>query len=230
MTATILIIEDHNDIQRLLCEELSTDYQVLQAYSGTEGLLYLKTEKPDLVLLDIMLPGLSGQEVLEQARQFSDVPIIMVTALDDKAMVSQYLLSGANDYVTKPFDLNELRARIAVQLRLAHTSTDKPTETLKHLNITLDLQTFEIRSEAVSISLSKKEFDIFKLLLENPQKVFTKAQLYENVWKEPFLAEEHVLNTQLSNLRKKLHQLDPTQEYIKTVWGIGVRLTESRDL
>ena len=125
MTATILIIEDHNDIQRLLCEELSTDYQVLQAYSGTEGLLYLKTEKPDLILLDIMLPGLSGQEVLEQARQFSDIPIIMVTALDDKAMVSQYLLSGANDYVTKPFDLNELRARITVQLRLAHTSTDK---------------------------------------------------------------------------------------------------------
>lgn len=187
MTATILIIEDHNDIQRLLCEELSTDYQVLQAYSGTEGLLYLKTEKPDLVLLDIMLPGLSGQEVLEQARQFSDVPIIMVTALDDKAMVSQYLLSGANDYVTKPFDLNELRARIAVQLRLAHTSTDKASETLKHLNITLDLQTFEIRSETASLSLSKKEFDIFKLLLENPQKCLPKPNSTRTYGKNLFL-------------------------------------------
>lgn len=220
----ILIIEDNNDINEILQDLLDKDHEVTCAFSGTEGLFYFSQNKFDLVLLDIMLPGKSGDEVLREIRQTSDTPVIMLTALGDKKLISEYLMNGADDYITKPFDLDEVYARVTVQLRHSLTNQQKEVENLQYKNITLDYQTYSITNQETSIRLGKKEFAIFKLLLNNPKQVFTKENLYEHVWQEIYLPSDNTLNTHLSNLRKKLSELDPDEEYIETLWGLGVRL------
>lgn len=221
--AKILIIEDNNDINEILQDLLKEQHEVFPAFSGTEGLMLFRYEAIDLVLLDIMLPGKNGEEVLAEIRQGSNVPVIIITALGDKKTVSDYLLNGANDYITKPFDLDEVRARVMVQLRSAQPAeTEKPC--LCYKNITLDENSFAIQSGDQSLRLGKKEFEILKTLMSRPKQIFTKEQLYEQVWQESYLPGDNTLNTHLSNLRKKISQLDAENEYIETVWAVGVKL------
>ena len=224
--ARILLIEDNNDIQEILYSLLSEDHEVLQAFSGTEGLRLFQQESIDLVLLDIMLPGKNGDQVLEEIRLQSQVPVIMLTALGEKSLVSQYLLDGANDYIVKPFNLDEVAARVTVQLRSNQQSQPKPTGETSIKNIRLLPDTFEIASGDQSMRLGKKEFQIFQTLLAHPKKIFTKEELYELVWEETYLPGDNTLNAHLSNLRKKLAQLDRSTDYIETIWGLGVRLKE----
>ena len=224
--ARILLIEDNNDIQEILYSLLSEDHEVLQAFSGTEGLRLFQQESIDLVLLDIMLPGKNGDQVLEEIRLQSQVPVIMLTALGEKSLVSQYLLDGANDYIVKPFNLDEVAARVTVQLRGSQQSQPKPTGETLIKNIRLLPDTFEIASGDQSMRLGKKEFQIFQTLLAHPKKIFTKEELYESVWEETYLPGDNTLNAHLSNLRKKLAQLDSSTDYIETIWGLGVRLKE----
>ena len=224
--ARILLIEDNNDIQEILYSLLSEDHEVLQAFSGTEGLRLFQQESIDLVLLDIMLPGKNGDQVLEEIRLQSQVPVIMMTALGDKHLISQYLLAGANDYIVKPFNLDEVAARVTVQLRGSQQSQSKPAGETLIKNIRLLLDTFEIASGDQSMRLGKKEFQIFQTLLAHPKKIFTKEELYESVWEETYLPGDNTLNAHLSNLRKKLAQLDSSTDYIETIWGLGVRLKE----
>ena len=224
--ARILLIEDNNDIQEILYSLLSEDHEVLQAFSGTEGLRLFQQESIDLVLLDIMLPGKNGDQVLEEIRLQSQVPVIMMTALGDKHLISQYLLAGANDYIVKPFNLDEVAARVTVQLRGSQQSQPKPTGETLIKNIRLLPDTFEIASGDQSMRLGKKEFQIFQTLLAHPKKIFTKEELYELVWEESYLPGDNTLNAHLSNLRKKLAQLDRSTDYIETIWGLGVRLKE----
>lgn len=197
--ARILQIEDNNDIQKILQDFFSEEHEVIQAYSGTEGLRLFEAENIDLVLLDIMLPGKSGEQVLQEIRKVSSVPIIMLTALSDKQMISQYLLAGANDYIVKPFNLEEVYARVTVQLRSV-TKSHNPATTkqtaLSIKNITVNPDTFEISYLEKSV----------RSLLQYPKKIFTKEDLYESVWKEPYLPGDNTLNAQLSNLRRKLAQ------------------------
>ena len=153
----------------------------------------------------------------------------MLTALGDKKLISQYLLDGANDYIVKPFDLKEVFARVTVQLRqnAEHQSENsrKTENLLQNLkNIQFDAASFEISSKTETIRLAKKECQILQILLQHPKKIFTKEELYELIWEESYLPGDNTLNTHLSNLRKKLHQLDPNHEYIETIWGVGVRL------
>ncbi len=220
----ILIIEDNNDINDMLQDLLNKDYEVTCAFSGTEGLFYFSQKKFNLVLLDIMLPGKSGDRVLKEIRQISDIPVIMLTALSDKKLVSEYLMNGANDYITKPFDLDEVYARVTVQLRNSLTNQKQVAESLQYKNIVLDYQSFAIMNQERSIRLGKKEFMIFELLLDNPKQVFTKENLYEHIWHDLYLPGDNTLNTHISNLRKKLAELDPHEEYIETLWGLGIRL------
>ncbi|WP_339283873.1 response regulator transcription factor [Oceanobacillus sp. FSL K6-3682] len=221
--AKILVVEDNNEINQMLVELLSESYHVVGAYSGTEGLLLFQQESPDLVLLDIMLPGKNGDQVLSEIRKASQVPVIMLTALGEKRLVSEYLLNGANDYITKPFDDDELFARVTVQLR--HFRQDLKTDSLRYIkNIMVDMSNFEISRNEESVRLGKKEFEILTYLLEHPNQIFTKEQLYEIIWKENYLPGDNSLNAQLSNLRKKIAVLDSEEEYIETIWGIGVRL------
>lgn len=227
--ARILIVEDNNEIQEILRTLLSEEHEVIQAFSGTEGMIRFEQGGIDLILLDIMLPGKNGDQVLKAIRQDSSVPVIMLTALSDKKLISQYLLDGANDYIVKPFDLDEVFARITVQLRqnsdkqpaeIEHS--DKLTQQLK--NIQFDPDSFEIKNSQETIRLAKKECLILQTLLRHPKKIFTKEELFELVWEDTYLPGDNTLNTHLSNLRKKLSQLDPEQEYIETIWGVGVRL------
>ncbi len=221
--AKILVVEDNNEINQMLVELLSESYHVVGAYSGTEGLLLFQQESPDLVLLDIMLPGKNGDQVLSEIRKASQVPVIMLTALGEKRLVSEYLLNGANDYITKPFDDDELFARVTVQLR--HFRQDLKTDSLRYIkNIMVDMSNFEISRNEESVRLGKKEFEILTYLLEHPNQIFTKEQLYKIIWKENYLPGDNSLNAQLSNLRKKIAVLDSEEEYIETIWGIGVRL------
>ena len=227
--ARILIVEDNNEIQEILRTLLSEEHEVIQAFSGTEGMIRFQQGDIDLILLDIMLPGKNGDQVLKAIRQDSSVPVIMLTALSDKKLISQYLLDGANDYIVKPFDLDEVFARVTVQLR---QNSDKQPVEIEHpdkliqqlKNIQFDADSFEIKNSQETIRLAKKECLILQTLLGHPKKIFTKEELYELVWEDTYLPGDNTLNTHLSNLRKKLSQLDPEQEYIETIWGVGVRL------
>ena len=227
--ARILIVEDNNEIQEILRTLLSEEHEVIQAFSGTEGMIRFEQGDIDLILLDIMLPGKNGDQVLKAIRQDSSVPVIMLTALSDKKLISQYLLDGANDYIVKPFDLDEVFARVTVQLR---QKSDKQVAEIEHpdkliqqlKNIQFDADSFEIKNSQETIRLAKKECLILQTLLGHPKKIFTKEELYELVWEDTYLPGDNTLNTHLSNLRKKLSQLDPEQEYIETIWGVGVRL------
>ena len=223
--ANILIIEDNNDIHELLKDLFQAEHRVYSAYSGTEGLLVFAQQKIDLVLLDIMLPGKNGDQVLAEIRKSSQIPVVMLTALGEKSLVSQYLLNGANDYIVKPFNLDEVFARVTVQLR-SHFSRDQIDEIQRVKNIRLLPDTFEVVKGDNRVRLGRKEYQILQTLLCHPKKSYTKEELFELVWEEPYLQGDNTLNTHLSNLRKKLAQLDPTEEYIETIWGLGVRIKE----
>ena len=227
--ASILVIEDNNEIQEILRTLLAEEHEVIQAFSGTEGIMQFDKGGIDLVLLDIMLPGKNGDQVLQAIRQTSQTPVIMLTALGDKKLISQYLLDGANDYVVKPFDLDEVFARVTVQLRQSGEHQSEDRREIDNLvqnfkNIQFDADSFEISSTTETIRLAKKECQILQMLLQHPKKIFTKEELYELIWEESYLPGDNTLNTHLSNLRKKLYQLDPNHEYIETIWGVGVRL------
>ena len=222
----ILIIEDDSQVSGLLQDLLCEIYDIDVAYSGTEGLLLFEMKPFDIVLLDMMLPGLDGSDVLKKIREKSQVPIIMLTAMNDKKLISETLLKGADDYLTKPFDVDELLARISVQLRKSSQSFVDEKETLNYKNIELNLSTYQIKIMQESVDLSKKEAEILKLLFSHPNKVYTKEELYKLVWDDMYFGDENTVNVHISNLRKKIAKLDGQNNYIDTVWGIGVKLAE----
>ena len=220
----ILIIEDDLHINELLQDLLAQEgYETSAAFSGTEGLMYLKLEKFDLVLLDLMLPGKTGEEVLKELRQLSAVPVIVLTAIETKESTIALLKGGANDYLTKPFDNDELLARIEVQLR--HTIVQKK-DILQFKEITLNLEQFEGQLNQTPLNLSKREFEILKCMMENPKKVFTKKNLYLSVWGDEFCGDENTINVHISKIRNKLAKVKANEEYIQTVWGIGFKMSE----
>ncbi len=218
--AEILIVDDDLNIGNLLEEALTKEgYAVLRAYSGTETVLLLRQARPDLVLLDMMLPGLSGEEVLPYLK---GIPVIVVSAkvdVDDKVGM---LLRGAADYVTKPFDLRELLARIAVQLRQA---AEPEQERLQYADLRLNPETHTATVERQDARLTRTEFAILKLLMQNPRQVITKAQLLDRIAADTPDCTESSLKTHVSNLRRKLRELSD-REYIESVWGIGFKMAE----
>lgn len=217
---TILIIDDDIDIGNMLEETLQKQgYGVLRAYSGTEALFVLSGHKPDLILLDLMLPGLSGEELLHRLH---GIPVIVVSAkvdMDDKVKL---LLSGAADYVTKPFYTGELLARIAVQLRNSGGKEDK--QMLSFDGITLHLDTHIARFGDHTVRLTRTEFAIFKLLLLNPNQVLTKSLLLDRIAEDTPDCTEGSLKMHISNLRRKLRELSG-KDCIEAVWGIGFKLS-----
>lgn len=220
----ILLVEDDTEISQLLTTVLSADYQVVPAYSGTEGLLQFAHQAFDLVLLDIMLSGKTGEEVLLEIREQSAIPIVMLTALSDKKLVSDFLLKGADDYLTKPFDISELQARIAVQIRRTQSAVAEKVTCYKNIQLLEDM--FQLANDETTVQLAKKEFLIFQLLVNHPNKIYTKEDLYEKVWGETYFGDENTVNVHISNLRKKLQRLDPECPYVETVWSLGIKLAK----
>lgn len=218
----IAVIDDDVYIGDLLEELLLREgYQVLRAYSGTEALLLLSSIRPDLVLLDLMLPGLSGQDVLAQ---INGIPVVILSAKADVQDKVNLLLGGAADYVTKPFDTEELLARISVQLRNAALSVSQPV--LAFENLTLHVDTHQVQHGDHFIRLTKTEYAILKLLMQNPQQVITKSQILERIAKDTPDCMESSLKVHISNLRKKLREYSE-KDYIEAVWGIGFKMRES---
>ena len=255
----ILIVEDDININNLLCEVLvKAGYMCEQAFSGTEAklLLNIKEKAYTLVLLDLMLPGASGEEVLKEIRKQGRLPVIVLTAkdsIDDKIGV---LTDGADDYITKPFEIREVLARIQVQLRHieAETKSEADAETeveteaetqvetevktkagiqkgqgsgrLEFRDMVLTRSTFEVSiGGRVLPKITKQEFAILELLLKNPKQVFSKEDIFEYAWDEPYMGETKTLDVHISNIRKKIKTITP-DEYIETIWGIGYRLHE----
>lgn len=225
---TILIVEDDTFINEMLCELLTqNNYTPIAAFSGTEALLCLRQGNISLMVLDLMLPGKTGEEVLQEVRTNSRLPVIVLTAMADKETTVKLLHQGADDYLVKPFDNNELLARIAVQLRRAAQTGPSDTTTegkLTFKDITLDPDGYDAQINGTNVNLSKREFEILRLMMSHPQKVFSKNNLYESVWGDEFMGDDNIINVHISKLRAKLNALSPGQEYVKTVWGIGFKM------
>ena len=222
---TILSIEDDADISQLLYTALSkAGYDAVQAYSGTEGkmLLGMKEKRFALILLDLMLPGISGEELLSFIRSDSDIPVIVLTAkdeLDDKISV---LIGGADDYITKPFEIPEVLARIQVQLR--HAVKEQESDRLTYRDMVLDKTTRQVMIGGSPLpKITKQEFAILELLIRHPKQVYSKEDIFEYAWEEPYIGETKTLDVHISNIRKKIKAVS-SDEYIETVWGIGYRL------
>lgn len=217
----ILVIDDDIPIGDMLEEALTKKgYSVIRAYSGTEAILILSGTRPDLVLLDLMLPGLQGEEVLPQIK---GIPVIIVSAKGEIDNKVELLLGGAADYVTKPFVMKELLARIAVQLRNSAAVREAPT--LIFRDLTLNTDTHMATVDDCEIKLTRTEYAILKLLMSNPSQVITKSQLLERINEDTPDCTESSLKTHISHLRGKLREIKE-QEYIESVWGIGFKMKE----
>ena len=236
----ILIIEDDKDINDLLATALSkAGYRTRQAWSGTEGELLLKLDREAyaLVLLDLMLPGLSGEELLARIRQMdASLPVIILTAKDELDEKINLLVAGADDYITKPFEIKEVVARVAVQLR--HAVADVPSKSgkagenqTKAENDTGQGDTANtyiagpVKIDNAVDGITKQEFAILELLMAHPRQVFAKEDIFEYAWDEPYIGETKTLDVHISNIRKKIKKLTD-DEYIETVWGIGYKMKE----
>lgn len=221
----ILIIEDDTDINNLMAEALSkAGYACTQAFSGTEGLLYVKKETFSLILLDLMLPGKNGEPLLPLIKNQQKIPVIIVSAKDSLDSKVTLLNSGAEDYITKPFEVQELIARVGVQIR-RFSGDEQQKDDLKYKDLTLHLDSFSAFINDSEILFTKQEFKIMELLLSYPKRVFSKQDIYSYAWEDIYIGEDKTINVHISNIRRKLKAVTDT-EYIETVWGIGFRLAK----
>lgn len=219
----ILIIEDEKDVNQLLARTLqSSGYETASVYNGIDGIRVLKTGHFDMVLLDLMIPYKSGDEVLKEIRKDSDIPVIVISAKDMVGTKIDLLTLGADDYITKPFDLGEVTARVISNLRRYHKTETKKQITYKEL--VLDTEAKTVAVNGIDLELTFKEYQLLELFMQFPNKVFSKSNLYETVWGYEYLGDDNVIKTHISNLRNKIKKADSEIEYIETVWGLGYRL------
>lgn len=228
----VLVVEDDAAINDVVCKKLhKSSFCPVSAYSGTEARLLLEAEAPgtfDVIITDLMLPGLSGEELITQIRaRDAAVPIIVTSAKAAAVDKVAVLQMGADDYLTKPFDLDELVARIHVQMRHAAPSApeaEKDEDIFCHGPLRIDVAARTVSAGAQDIPLTKTEFDMLALMAVHPGRVFTKQELYENAWGEPYAAQESTVAAHISNLRAKLKP-QGADGLIQTVWGIGFKLS-----
>ncbi len=223
-TKRILIVEDDSEINKLLSiiiSEMGHDF--VAAYSGTEGLLQLENNDFNLVLLDLMLPGMVGIEVLSEIRKKSSIPVIIISAksgIEDKVKL---LKIGADDYMTKPIERAEVEARIEVQLRREVNFRHDDMDLIKYKEISIDNNKRKVSLDGVDVELTNSEYDILLLMVQRPGHAFSKSEIYTGIWNGPYLGDDNTISVHISNIRKKFAKITST-EYIKTIWGIGFKL------
>lgn len=228
----ILIVEDDNHISHMLNDLLQHNgYKTAQAFSGTEALLYIEKECPAAMILDLMLPGITGEELLQRVKkEYPKTAVIISSAKDAIQTRVSMLRAGADDYITKPFDTDELLARLeAVLRRSGHLTEENHTaeergKVISYKDIRMEPEEFQVYVGDTAVRLTRREYLILELLMENPGKVFTKSNIYESVWNEEFLGEDNAVNVHISNIRQKLAKVNPEETYIETVWGIGFKM------
>lgn len=224
MCKKILIVEDDEDINLLLSTILTNEsFETTAAYSGTEALLCVESVIYDLILVDLMLPGMSGEEVIKEIRKKSQVPIIVISAKTDVMHKVDLLKGGADDYITKPFDQAEVLARIEVQLRKATPNNQKEQSEKRWRDLRIDIKKRTVYLGDQEMYLTNVEYDLLLLFISRPEYAFSKREIYEKIWTGPYLGDDNTVSVHISNIRKKIAAITAT-EYIQTVWGIGFML------
>ena len=218
----ILVIEDDREIRKILVQCLGkAGYKVSEEGDGNRAEIAMKNGRYDLILLDLMLPGLSGEYLINEFRKYSDTPVIIISAKSAMETKLETLRLGADDYITKPFDIDEVLVRIQVVLR--RTNSSGMGDVLKAGKITLYRDENRVEVDGEQLSLTLKETKLLEMFMANPSKTFTKANLYEQVWEDVYYYEDNTINVHISNLRNKLKKASGT-DVIETVWGIGYKL------
>ncbi len=220
--AKIAVIEDDREINGILTQLLrSNGYETVSAFDGGRASILLREEQPELVLMDLMLPYKDGGTLIKELRERSDVPVIVISAKSMMETKLEMLRMGADDYIIKPFDLDEVLVRVEVMLRRSGAAKNKSVISCGKLKLFTD----ENRAEADGkpLNLTAKEFALLKLFIEQPKRVRSKAELYELVWEQTYYCEDNTVNVHMSNLRSKLKKATGS-DCIETVWGIGYRM------
>lgn len=220
----VLIVEDNTEINNMVYTYLcKKQFECVQAFSGTEALLHLRSVSFDVIILDLMLPGITGSELIEKIKPEIKTPIIILSAKDELDTKVNSLMLGADDYMTKPFELEELYARISVQLRKSAQQESNNCE--KYKDLVLSKQRHTVTVKGYELSLTRQEFRILELLISKPDKVFSKQEIYDYAWNDYYIGEDKTVNVHISHIRSKIKQYSD-DEYIETVWGIGFKLAE----
>lgn len=228
MNGRILIIEDNKEISKLLSEFLAKNgYETSAAFEGNTASRLLKADDFDLVLMDLMLPFISGDQLIKEFRTYSDKPIIVISAKSMMETKLEMLRVGADDYILKPFDLNEVLVRIEVVMRRSGITAEKE-DALSYGKLVFNISENSVSADGAPLSLTSKEMRLLKLFMSYPKKVYTKANLYEAVWNDTYYYEDNTINVHVSNLRSKLKKACG-EDYIETVWGVGYRLKEDKE-
>lgn len=229
MPKRILLIEDDQEISGLIESHLKQEnYDVSVALDGEEAEALINSEQFDLILLDLMLPKVNGMDLLKQIRDKSIVPVLIISAKGSDLDKALGLGFGADDYVSKPFSMIELTARVQAVIRRATQYTQMESLSTDHHRITykdvvLDSHTFSAEVRGQNIQLTAKEFHILKLFMTHPSRVYTKEQIYRLIWKDNYFGNENVINVHVRRLREKI-EVDPSNPlYIRTIWGIGYK-------
>ena len=229
----ILLVEDDVEISAMLKNFLSTeDFEVVTAYDGESACRKFFTDTFSLVLLDLMIPQMSGIEVMGKIRERHTVPIIIISAKDTDSDKTLGLGLGADDYITKPFSVTEVLARIKANIRRSTkyaAGEISPQTILEKDGLKMNLDDYSVTKNGNKIELTSKEFDILKLFLQNPKKVYTREQLYSLVWKDTYYGDENAVNVHISRLRNKIEDNPRKPRYVITVWGIGYKLGDKKD-
>ncbi|MGL5577372.1 MAG: response regulator transcription factor [Sarcina sp.] len=225
MREKILIIEDDLDIVEMVRDYLSKEeYEVYIENDGDSGVRCLKKESIDLILLDVMMKGLDEYQTLNKIRAFSQIPVMMVTARGAQLDKVKGFKNGCDDYITKPFDLVELSLRINAILRRAVRQDKVDNSKLTYKDLIIDINEFKVLKQENEIKLTKKEFEILKLLIENKGRVYTTENIYTSIWKDEYLPNDNTVITHIRNLREKIGDKVKDSIYIKTIWGVGYKI------
>lgn len=223
----ILLVEDDLEISKMLSDYLAKEnFEMVCAADGRKACALFDESEFNIILLDLMIPGINGMDVMQYIRQRSMVPIIIISAKDTDADKTLGLGLGADDYITKPFSVTEVLARIKAGIRRStqyNTEFDEPKQLMAG-ELVMNLSDYTVRKAGKKIDLTAKEFEILKLLLKNPKKVYTKAQMYSMVWNDAYVGDENAVNVHISRLRNKIEDDPRSPKYIVTVWSIGYKL------
>ncbi|SDZ09983.1 DNA-binding response regulator, OmpR family, contains REC and winged-helix (wHTH) domain [Evansella caseinilytica] len=231
MQQKILLVEDDDGISEMVRDHLRSEgFHVTSAFDGEEAVQQFEQDSFDLILLDLMLPKLNGIDYLQQIRQKSFIPILIMSAKDGEADKALGLGFGADDYIAKPFSMIELTARVKAAIRRAtaysRTGDAEETNVIIVHELKVDLTNLSVKKNSREVKLTAKEFQILQLFVTHPKKVFTKEQLYRTVWNDNYYGDENVINVHMRRLREKIENDPSNPQYIKTLWGIGYRLGE----